>query len=114
MKVDLNAKSKYFTLKEMIKSETADKLGIDNTPNEVAFFNLRETMSFLDIIRQLWGGPIYVNSGYRCKELNDAIKGSETSQHMKGQAADITVGSPVENKKLFDMIIAHKDIIAFD
>jgi len=79
MKVDLNAHSKYFTMQEMIKSETADKLHIDNTPDESACFHLRNLMSFLDIIRTLWGGPIQVNSGYRCKELNKAVGGAAKS-----------------------------------
>lgn len=79
MKIDLSFKSRYFTMKELIYSETAEKLGIDNTPDEVSCFMLRNLMSFLDMIRTIWGGPIYVNSGYRCPELNEAIKGAKKS-----------------------------------
>ena len=114
MKIDLSFKSRYFTMKELIYSETAEKLGIDNTPDEVSCFMLRNLMSFLDMIRTLWNGPIYVNSGFRCPELNNAIGGAKKSQHMKGQAADITVGSQKKNKELFDLIVKNKKMLNFD
>lgn len=98
----------------MIKSPTAEKLGIDNTPDEVSYFMLRNLMSFLDMIRTLWNGPIYVNSGYRCPELNNAVGGSKKSQHLKGQAADITTGNPKKNKELFDLILKNKKMLNFD
>lgn len=92
--------AKYFTWKEFTKSSTADKLNIDNEPKEEATKdNILELMRFLDIVREAWteecedkyyGDPaIRVNSGYRCEELNTAIKGSKTSEHMLGTAADI-------------------------
>jgi len=114
MKPDLNVKSRYFTMDEMIKSETADRLGIDNRPDEKAIFSIRNLMSFLDMIRVLWGGPIYVNSGYRCPELNAAVGGVKKSQHVKGNAADITVGSKEKNKELFDMIVKNVKMLNFD
>lgn len=114
MKIDMTAHSQFFTIQEMTKSETAEKLGIDNTPDEVSYFMLRNLMSFLDMIRNLWGGPIYVNSGYRCPELNNAVRGSKKSQHLKGQAADITVCSPKKNKELFDLIVKNKKMLNFD
>ena len=58
----------------------------------------------LDPLREAYGKPIRVNSGFRCPALNKAVKGSATSDHMTGRAADITGGSPAENKKLFYMI----------
>jgi hypothetical protein len=62
-------------------------------------------------LREWYGKPITVNSGYRCEALNKAIGGAKSSQHMLGEAADITVGSKEENEKLFDYI---KDNLEFD
>jgi hypothetical protein len=62
------------------------------------------TERVLDPLREAFGKPIKVNSGYRCPKLNKAVGGSATSQHMTGQAADITGGSKAENKKLFDLV----------
>lgn len=59
----------------------------------------------LDPIREAWGKPIKINSGYRSKALNSKIGGSKTSDHMLGRAADITAGSTAQNKKLFDLIL---------
>lgn len=57
----------------------------------------------LDPLREAYGKPIIVTSGYRCPELNKAVNGSKTSQHVKGQAADITTGNREENQKLFEL-----------
>lgn len=81
---------KYFTLDELIHSDTADRLGIDNTPTSEAISNLNDLVTnVLDNLRGGWGRPIIVTSGYRCKELNAAVGGTRNSQHLKGQAADI-------------------------
>ncbi|RHI11542.1 peptidase M15 [Bacteroides sp. AM16-24] len=96
---------KYFTVAEFVKSDTADRRAIDNRlpkellPNVQALVN-----NVLDPLREAYGKPIRVNSGFRCPALNKAVKGSATSDHMTGRAADITGGSPAENKKLFYMI----------
>jgi hypothetical protein len=58
----------------------------------------------LDPIRKAWGKPIGVNSGYRCRRLNEAVGGTPTSQHLKGEAADITTGSKEGNRRLFELI----------
>ena len=58
----------------------------------------------LDPIREAWGNPIAVNSGYRSLALNVAVGGSPSSQHLTGEAADITTGSIGGNKRLFDLI----------
>lgn len=92
--------SQYFTLDELTRSATADKLGIDNTPKEKYIQdNLIELIEVLDGLREAWtimceknswGNPaIVVNSGYRCDALNNAIGGSKTSVHSIGAAADI-------------------------
>ena len=65
----------------------------------------------LDPARERYGRPIAVNSGYRCAIHNSAVGGVRNSQHMKGEAADITAGSPAENKKLVEII---KEIGKYD
>ena len=95
---------KYFTIKELCKSSTATQKGIDNTPNSQIVSNLEQLVAqILDPLRERYGKPITVNSGYRCSALNKAVNGSKTSQHVKGLAADITAGSPKENKVLFQL-----------
>lgn len=97
---------KYFTFEELSRSATAKQLGIDNTPNKTIKDNLRALVdNTLDPLRSIWGKPIHVNSGYRCPKLNKAVGGATNSSHMCGQAADITVGSKIENKKLWDLLI---------
>ena len=93
---------KYFTIKELCKSSTAVQKGIDNTPNSEIVNNLEQLVDFiLDPLREKYGKPIKINSGYRCDRLNKAVGGSATSQHRYGLAADITAGSRLENKLLF-------------
>lgn len=103
---------KHFTIEEMTKSSTATAKGIDNTPSKDIEAKLQKLIeAILDPLREWYGKPIRVNSGYRCEALNEAIGGSKTSQHCLGEAADITAGSKEENKKLFEYI---KDNLPFD
>lgn len=96
---------KYFTIKELTKSSTAESKGIDNTPTPEVDRNLTALVdNILDGVREIYGKPITVNSGYRCPELNKAVGGSATSDHVKGFAADITGGSKEENERLFNII----------
>lgn len=96
---------KYFTIEELSRSDVAASKGINNTPSKEAIENMTLLIErVLDPIREKWGHPIKVNSGYRCKALNDAVRGSDTSQHMTGQAADITTGMIGSNKILFSLI----------
>ena len=96
---------KYFTIQELCKSSTATSRKIDNTPNTIVINNLQLLVEhILDPLRERYGKPIYVNSGYRSPALNKAINGAKTSQHMKGLAADITAGSTTKNKILFELI----------
>lgn len=96
---------KYFTLQELVRSDTARMKGIDNTPDNQVKMKLEALVAnVLDPIREMWGKPIMVNSGYRCPELNKKVGGKPTSQHLKGEAADITTGSKDGNRKLFYMI----------
>lgn len=103
---------KHFTIEEMTKSSTATAKGIDNTPSKDIEAKLQKLIeAVLDLLREWYGKPIRVNSGYRCEALNEAIGGSKTSQHCLGEAADITAGSKEENEKLFNYI---KDNLPFD
>ena len=98
---------KYFTMGELVSSRTADKKGIINRCNKEHAANLMELVDkVLDPLREAYGKPIRVTSGYRCEALNKAVGGSPTSDHMKGCAADI-VGTPAtkeENEYLFELI----------
>ncbi len=107
--------TEHFTLEELTRSATADRYNIDNTPTEDIEKNLVEVALLLEKIRQRYNKPIIVTSGYRCKKLNEIVKGSKTSQHVKGQAADIRTISDTreDNKELFMTImgmIIQKDI----
>ena len=81
----------YFTLTELTHSDTAVGLHIDNTPSPLQESHLRLLVErVLDPIREHWGLPIRVTSGYRSPELNEEVDGVEDSYHMDGCAADIT------------------------
>jgi uncharacterized protein YcbK (DUF882 family) len=96
---------KYFTIKELTKSSTAEAKGIDNTPTPEVERNLTALVeNVLDGVREIYGKPITVNSGYRCTELNKAVGGSATSDHVKGMAVDLTGGNKIENERLFNII----------
>lgn len=96
---------KYFTLNELCASYTAKLNNIDNTPNKEEEGNIIDLVNnILDPLREAWGKPIRVNSGFRCTELNKVVGGAKNSQHLTGQAADITTGNKDNNKKLFDLI----------
>ena len=96
---------RYFTLKELTRSATAQRLGIYNTPPASAVKALNELVdNVLDPLREAWGGPIRVNSGDRCPALNKAVGGTPGSQHLRGEAADITVGTPSANRRLLALI----------
>lgn len=82
--------SNNFTLEEMTKSATANKLGISNIPDVEGIKKLKELCTkILQPIRDKYGHPIIVTSGYRCKKVNEAVGGAKNSQHMKCEAADI-------------------------
>jgi len=96
---------KYFTIDELCRSRKARQLAIDNTPPPSAVQALTALVNnVLDPLRTAWGGPITVNSGYRCPALNAAVGGKPCSQHLLGQAADITVGSRTRNRQLLSLL----------
>jgi len=99
--------SPHFSVAEFIQSSTATKLGIDNTPSPSVLENLRLlTVNVLEPARRLLRAPIFVTSGYRSPALNAAVGGAAHSQHLTGQAADITTGSTKTNLQLA-LLIAH-------
>ena len=84
----------YFTISELSASDTAKKYGIDNTPSAEVKEHLKELIEkLLNPIREAWGGPIIVNSGYRCPKVNALVKGAKTSAHLTGYAADLIPGN---------------------
>lgn len=96
---------KYFTIAELCRSNTADRLGINNRCRQEHVTALTALVdNVLDPLREWYGKPLTVSSGYRCPELNAAVKGSKTSQHMAGEAADIDTGDRQQNKLLFEYI----------
>ena len=101
--------SKSFTLNELTKSQEATRLGIENIPNEEEIQNLKILCEkILQPVRDFYGMPLSVSSGYRSAALCEAIGSSATSQHTKGQAADFEIFG-VHNKELSDWIVQNLD-----
>ena len=98
---------KYFTIQELCHSRTAIKQGIDNTPPPSAKVNLIALITnCLDPIRANTPPGTATGDNPYAPMLNKAVGGAVNSQHMQGEAADITVGSPDKNRRLFSMIQA--------
>ena len=98
---------KYFTLKEFSHSDTAVSLGIDNTIPKESVAKIEHLVHcVLDPLREQWGLPIRITSGYRCPELNEELNGVEDSYHMDGCAADISATDPARNVELMSLIRA--------
>lgn len=99
--------SNHLTLAEMIRSDSAKRLGISNQPTSEHLDNMKElAINVFEPIREHFGVPIYISSGYRSEALNKAVKGSKTSQHCKGQAMDIDMDGSglISNKDVFKYI----------
>jgi len=95
--------SKHISFEEATLSPTALRLGIDNTPNEEILANMKLVAErCFEPIRNWYGKPIKVNSFYRCDALNKAVKGSATSQHVQGKAMDISTGTKIGNKLIYE------------
>ena len=106
--------SKNLRLAEMIRSESAKRLGISNQPTEEHIENMKRfAMMVFEPIRARFDTPIYISSGYRSEKLNKAVKGSLTSSHCMGEAADIDMdgSSVITNADVFHYI---KDNLEFD
>jgi len=84
--------SKHFKLRELIESSTAEKHHIPNIPDELRINKLKDLCeNVLEVIREHYGKPIVISSGYRCEELNKLVKGAKNSQHVKGEACDFKI-----------------------
>ena len=105
--------SKHITYAEAIHSQTAKRKCIDNTPNITQVDNMKVLAEkIFEPLRKWVGGPIKVNSFFRSAELNEAIGGSKTSQHCKGQAIDIDdVYGHKTNAEMYHWI---KENLSFD
>ena len=103
--------SPHFTLQEL----TATKRKLQNKPDANAVARLRLLCNHvLEPLRELYGAPLYVNSGYRSRELNAAVGGTRSSQHVLGEAADITTGTLEGNRRLLGLALEHARELGFD
>jgi hypothetical protein len=105
--------SKNLALAEVTRSETAKRKGISNMPTPEHIENFKKLAeNVFQPIREHFGVPIHISSGYRSKSLNTAVGGSLSSQHCSGEAIDIDMdGTSITNKQIFDFI---KDNVNFD
>ena len=106
-----------FTLEEFTRSETAERMGITNVPGNrerLAIVNL--CAKLLQPLRDIYGKPIRINSGYRCPELNKAVGGVPNSMHQRGEASDLSIDGKArellelieENHLPFDQAILYR------
>jgi zinc D-Ala-D-Ala carboxypeptidase len=104
--------SKHISFDEATVSNTAIRFGIENNPSDIqlACMKLVAEKCF-EPLRTWYNKPIKVNSFFRCESLNAKVGGSKTSQHVKGEAIDLSGGNKEENKKLFDWC---KENLEFD
>ena len=100
--------TKNFNLEEFEKSDTAQRKGIDNSIPADLIPNLKALCeNVLQPLRDAVGVPVKISSGYRCPALNKAVKGSATSQHMKGEAADIVIPDKKTGLQWFEWMRTH-------
>ena len=114
--------SRNFSYKEFEKSDAASRLHLNNA---ITDWDVRDNIkalveNVLQPLRDAWGGPIFINSGYRSPEVNKAVGGVETSQHCKGQAADCGCTDPYALAKLakkmdlpYDQMIIYPSFVHF-
>lgn len=107
---------KHFRLEEFLTSSTARQKSIENTPSWEVVEHLNELALFLDEMREAWGKPIYISSGFRNEKLNSAIKGSSpTSVHLIGYGVDLYVsGGKAEMDKFGKFLIDYLKDKKFD
>lgn len=94
--------SRHFSFAEFTKSDTARRYHIIN---EITDWEVRDNIialveNLLEPLREAWEQPLFINSGYRCRELNEKVGGVESSQHRKGEAADVGCSNPLELARL--------------
>lgn len=99
--------ARYFTIVDLIKSITAERLKIDNQPSDEVRKELEITackVNLISLIAHAYGATIRVTSGYRCKRLNQAVGGVKNSLHMQGRAVDFVVSNTEAKHKLHDAL----------
>lgn len=102
--------SEHFTLNEFTKSITAERLGIKNEPDYEKVQAMKQLCSeVLEPLRQHYGKPIRITSGYRCPLLNAAVGGVTNSQHLYGEAADLSVPSEAVARDWFQWLVKNTD-----
>lgn len=118
----MNTISKNFSYREFEVSRTAEEKGICNV---ICSFDVRDAIkslvdNVLQPLRDIAGVPLKINSGYRCEELNAAVGGVSTSQHVKGEAADVAFPQPIELARMaaenhlpFDQVIIYPTFVHF-
>lgn len=105
--------SEHFALREFTRSQTADRKGIDNTPDEMAIERMRRLCKItMEPIREHFG-PVVITSGFRCPALNAAIGGADNSSHTRGEAADFEAMNH-DNLYVAHWCAEHKSLLAFD
>lgn len=114
--------SRNFDYKEFEASDTADHYGITNV---ITSFEVRDSVKalvdeVLQPLRDAWGKPMKINSGYRCPELNRIVGGVDSSQHRLGEAADVACDTPLELARLardldlpYDQMIIYPSFVHF-
>lgn len=114
--------SENFSYREFEASNTAQRLGIINA---ITDFGVRDSIKALVLevlqpLRDAWDKPLHINSGYRCPELNKIVGGTATSQHLKGEAADVACDDPLSLAQLaydlslpYDQMIVYPDFVHF-
>lgn len=108
--------SKNFNYREFEKSDTAKRLGITNVINtsEIRDSVKALVLEVLQPLRDAWSEPLHVNSGYRCQKLNEAVGGVATSQHCRGEAADIACSEPAKLAQLaYDLGLPYDQMILY-
>jgi hypothetical protein len=107
--------TKDFYLSEFIVSDTAARLGIDNTPNASVLATLCNVLiPGMQAVRDLLGAPVHIKSGYRCPALNQAVRGAHNSQHMDGHACDFVAPRYGPPSRIAQFLVAHMDRVKFD
>lgn len=95
---------KHFSFQEFERSQTAVRFAIDNSIPDNLKNNIAALVdNVLDPLREAWGRPISVTSGFRSPPLNSRVGGVPSSMHLSGHAADISAGSPDDNRKLYQL-----------
>jgi zinc D-Ala-D-Ala carboxypeptidase len=99
--------SPHFTLEELTHSDVASRNGWDNTPSDKEVANLRRLAGLLEKVKEALGGkPVMINSGFRNKQVNDAVGSKDSSQHRIGCAADIRVPGMTPKQVISTCILA--------